>query len=108
MSRLSRITTFRGPLIIEIEKNVATLEDYGQSLQAGTLRIYATSRAHVELPMMRGATKRFSRQAAFTQAAFLMRTSIRICINSVIDIDQQNIFASDFETQHLAAPKIVQ
>jgi hypothetical protein len=104
---LSLCFSFSGSLIIEIEKNVATIEGYGQYLQAGIPRIYATPGAHIELPMVRGTAERFSRQAALAQAALLVGTSIRICVNVVVYIDQQNSVPIYVQTHHFAAPKVV-
>jgi hypothetical protein len=97
-----------GFLIIQIEKNVAALDAYGDHLQADILRICATSRADIEFPMVPGTTENRSCQAALAQPAFLVRTSISIRIDVVINVDQQNAVLTDVQSQHFAAPKVVQ
>jgi hypothetical protein len=106
--RLSNWGRFRAALIIiEIEKNVATLDGYGECLQAGILRIYAAACAHIELPMVPCTAKSVSKQAAFAQAAFLVGTLIGIGIDVVINVDQQNGVPTHIQAQHFAAPKVV-
>jgi hypothetical protein len=83
---------FRGDLIIiviiEIEKNVAALDGYGESLQAGILGIYAAACAHIEFPMVPRATESFFHQRALAQAAFLVGTLVGIGIDVVIHVDE--------------------
>jgi hypothetical protein len=49
----------------------------------------------------------FSHQRAFVQAASLVRTSISIGVDVVINVDQQNAVATHVESQHFAAPQFV-
>jgi hypothetical protein len=57
--------------------------------------------------MVPRTTESLSYQVAFVQAAFLVRTSISICVDVVIDVDQQNAVPTDVKSQHFAAPQIV-
>ena len=55
---------FRGAhIIIQLEKNVATLDGYGKCLQAGILRICALPGAHIELPLVPRTPQSASQQA---------------------------------------------
>jgi hypothetical protein len=95
---------FREAWIIEVEKDVTAFDTYGEYLQTGALRIYATPRTPIELPMVPGATKGLSYQVALAQAAFLVRTSISIRVDVVLDVDQENAVPTHVKGQHFAAP----
>jgi hypothetical protein len=98
---------FCGALLIEIEQNVATLDVYGECLQAGIPRIYAFPCAHIELPMVPRTTESLSYQAALAQPAFLVGTRVGIGIDVVINIDQQYAVPAHLQAHHFAAPKVV-
>jgi hypothetical protein len=104
---LSTRSRFRGVLLIQIEKDVATLDAHGECLQAGVLRIYAAPRAHIELPMMPRTTESLFHQDALAQSAFLVGTRVSVGIDVVIHIDEQNAVPTHLQAQHFAAPKVV-
>jgi hypothetical protein len=104
---LSTRSRFRGVLLIQIEKNVATLDAHGECFQASVLRIYATARAHIELPMMPRATESLFHQVALAQPAFLVGTRVSIGKDVVLNVDQQNIDSTHVQAQHFAAPEVV-
>jgi hypothetical protein len=58
--------------------------------------------------MVPRTTESLSYQAALVQAAFLVRTSISICIDVVVKVDQQNAVPTHVKSQHFAAPKVFQ
>ena len=64
-------------------------------------------RAHIEFPVMSGATKNLSCQAALAQPAFLVGTTVSVCIDVIIEIYQQNAVPIHFQTHHFAAPQVV-
>jgi hypothetical protein len=57
--------------------------------------------------MVPRTTESLSYQAALAQPAFLVRTSIIICIDVVINVDQQNVVLTHVKSHHFAAPKVV-
>jgi hypothetical protein len=106
---LSTWGRFRAALIIiEVEKNVATLDGYRERLQASILGIYAAACAHIELPMVPRATESFFRQGALAQAAFLVGTGVSIGIDVIIHVDEQNAVPTHDQAQHFAAPEVVE
>jgi hypothetical protein len=52
------------------------------------------------------ATKNLFRQSAFTQTTLLVRTSISVCVDVVINVDDQNLLATHLDTHHLTTPQI--
>jgi hypothetical protein len=57
--------------------------------------------------MVPRTTESLSHQAALAQPAFLVGTSVGICVDVVIDINQQNAVPIHVHAHHFAAPKVV-
>jgi hypothetical protein len=99
---------FGGVRIVDIEKNIATLDRDRDGLQAGILGIQTLPCAHIEFPMVPRTAESLSYQGALAQPAFLMGTHVSIRINVVFNIDDQNTAPGLVQTHHFTTPKVVQ
>ncbi len=76
---------------IYVDKDVLSIDHDRKNSKMGILRIDARSAANIELPVMSRTTENLFRQSAFTQTTLLVRTGISVCVEMVINVDQQNM-----------------